>query len=746
MLLEDEDLDNFKQWMIPRLDAISEADPGVLAEYVIALVMADEFEDVVKKNCIDSLGDFLEDPKPFVEDVMHAIKSRSFVPQFEFKVKGIGKEIAEELYKPIPVAPIESTPGHDFGAPAAKRFPAQHIPSQRSHPPPTLSAEATIFNPPSGPAASKPPTHLRDRPTAPSSHGFSNALQNTFQSGTGNGIKRKLNDQDPGLQRGGRPSKLPAWVPRNNVQYPPGSMPAPQILPGTWNPVAPSAYAPAMSMPPIGAPPTNSMSPFMALAALGRQFPELLSMPFSGLPFPAGIDGMNGTRPPAIAQRCKNYDTKGFCVLGSVCPYEHGEEVVMPNFATEYDLKNASLAVQPPKAANGHRGLDGSQACSDIGSKSRPTGGRARAPFSQPGPTTDPENVAVVVEQIPEENFNMDAIRKFFSQFGPLASVELQSLKRLAIVRYDEHAAALRAYNSPKVIFDNRFVKVYWYNANPSPPDPFNGPNGASDSSSPANGQDEEILDPEEIKERQAEAQKLFEERQKKLQETTTKIESVQEQIQAKEAEIMEMRKKLAMKNGVDFVAESGPQMGDTQLMDQLKSLQAEAQDLGLKTNQGYRGRGAASFALRGRGSFRGGSRGRGLAGALYSGGRSAVKRLDNRPKRLAVKGIESGSAKDEALRQYLLATFKERYMAEVFLDDSLNIPDVGTLELSWVANELSPSSKTKPASSAQSGPNSGIKMDEAIESTEANNDNDAKFNINGDDDYDVAGDVDEWL
>lgn len=41
----------------------SDADAGVLADYVIALIIAEESEHAVKQNCLDSLSDFLQDRK-----------------------------------------------------------------------------------------------------------------------------------------------------------------------------------------------------------------------------------------------------------------------------------------------------------------------------------------------------------------------------------------------------------------------------------------------------------------------------------------------------------------------------------------------------------------------------------------------------------------------------------------------------------------------------------------------------------
>ena len=87
----------------------------------------------------------------------------------------------------------------------------------------------------------------------------------------------------------------------------------------------------ANNIPPAGVPPFNPADPmaFFALAALGLQFPGLPPLPFPGLPLPLGSTGADGqTYMPMRKGRCKDYDTKGFCALGSVCPFEHGGAVL----------------------------------------------------------------------------------------------------------------------------------------------------------------------------------------------------------------------------------------------------------------------------------------------------------------------------------------------------------------------------------------------------------------------------------
>lgn len=149
------------------------------------------------------------------------------------------------------------------------------------------------------------------------------------------------------------------------------------------------------------------------------------------------------------------------------------------------------------------------------------------------------------------------------------------------------------------------------------------------------------------------------------------------------------------------------------------------------------------------------------------------MKRLDNRPKRIAVSGVETGSPQDEALRQFLLSnfefdsidtapdttdtqiiTFKERYVAEMFLDAAAEIPEVGKIELAWVANTANP--LTTPSVNAEAPRSDGHAPDNKAEEEEEEEMESANGNgmNHGDDahhgnehaDYDVADDEDRWM
>jgi RNA-binding protein 26 len=220
--------------------------------------------------------------------------------------------------------------------------------------------------------------------------------------------------------------------------------------------------------------------------------------------------------------------------------YEHGENSIwVPpgKKPDEYDPSNAGLmtgvetnGMGSPGAFNTFRGNDrgrgrGAPRGDRGGAHGNASRRGGRAEFSSDRPNFDRSKTTIVVENIPEEQFSEEAVREFFSQFGNILEVSMRPYKRLSIVKYDSWDAAQAAYSSPKVIFDNRFVKVYWYtnlDALPQPPASATGSNGTpakrengSQGPVPARDTDEPMIDPEEFARKQEEAQKAHEEKAK---------------------------------------------------------------------------------------------------------------------------------------------------------------------------------------------------------------------------------------
>lgn len=355
---------------------------------------------------------------------------------------------------------------------------------------------------------------------------------------------------------------------------------------------------------------------------------------------------------------------------------------------------------KPPSNTNGHGSVNGQRGFAGERGVGRGRGDRGgfmqprrnRAEFSHNGPNHDRSITTIVVEQIPEERFDESAVREFFAEFGKIEEVTMQAYKRLALVKYEDYTSARRAYDSPKVIFENRFVKVYWYKPESIPTLPTNGTTAKH--SSTTSSTDEQPYDKEKFERDAIAAQKKQDEKKALLRDTEAKRQALERQkeelAQRQAEEKKKLMDKLAAKgksegisintdadnpswktNGANGTDDSKASAQTKALRAQVAALEAEAKSLGLDTAlteepwaargrgrgrgrgsgrawDGFAGRGSAfdsSRGGRGRGTFRGTR-----AGGAYN--------LDNRTKKVAVSGVEFDAKKDEALRQYLLVSF----------------------------------------------------------------------------------------
>lgn len=619
MHLDDSESEQLKGWIVKRLEDISDADSDVLADYVLALLKSDEGDDQVRRNCQENLDDFLkEHTAAFVDDVFGAIATKSFDP-------------SRPQQAPSAPAPQPFNPAAQTFNPAAQAF----------------NPAAQAFNPPTGPASN-------DRAQQSRKRGFNDFDGAEGQNGFGqNGRDRPMKQMRRGGrggfdQRGGRAGMGMSHLPQ--LPTPPPGMPAFD--------------------------PNNPLATLMAMQAMGMPaLPGMPQLPFD--PSSSAFPQQSSLPPKRTGERCKDYDTKGFCALGASCPYEHGNDHFIVPKQEEYDPTNSSLSGSANQESRGYndRGRGRGRGRGDRGGR----GGRGgRADFSMTGPNYDPSNTSIVVEHIPEEKFDEQAVRDYFSEFGNIEDINLQPYKRIAVIKYSEKASAQSARDSRKAIFDDRFVKVYWYNPDKMPRQHDGQRNGRNKHSADEDvemQEEEEKIDPVELAKKQEEAQKAHEEKMQKLKEAEAAREELEKKVRAQAEERNKLMAKLAAKER----AKSGtPDQGATAtngaadgtkttsqtdaLKAKLAELEKEAESMGINPNedsqpwQGFAPRGRGGY--RGRGAFvpRGAPAWRGRGGFNPRGG--AVMRLDNRPRNVAVvfpSGEEMGPDKDEALRQYLL-------------------------------------------------------------------------------------------
>ena len=557
---------------------------------------------------------------------------------------------------------------------------------QQAAAPPTSAP----FNPPSAPstftAQSTPTEFIHGAPQQSRKRSYNESTEGGGSEDPGHGRGERQFKQ---MRRGGgRGSRGDVIGGRGRASYHP-----PLMSHGGPSPSVPSFQGMPLPPPPPPGSFDDPMAMITAMQAMG--LPPLPGIPpFSQAGSPPGPQYGQGSpgQPPKtkINARCKDYDTKGYCTRGVNCPFQHENSVIMPD--QEYDPKNAVMTdvqMSPtiPKGlnsplsdpyANGHvRGGGRGRGRGDRGGYT--PGRKNRADFSHSGPNHDRSITTIVVEQIPEENFDEQAVRNFFSQFGTIEEVDMRPYKRLALVKFSDWASANRAYSSPKVIFDNRFVKVFWFKPTTQLP-----------TESSPNGKPITTAEPEFDKEkfmRDAEAaQKKLEEKRAALKDSEEKRQALEKQKAELAKRQAEEKRKLQEKLAAKGQGSPPPKSTDATngttttngekddaatartkaLKEQVAALEAEAKSLGLDhalSEDPYpppygrgRGRGRGSYrgweGFAGRGSYqprgRGGYRGRGGFGAYN---------LDLRPRKVSVSGVEWTPERDEGLRQYLLVS-----------------------------------------------------------------------------------------
>ncbi|GAA5807906.1 hypothetical protein MFLAVUS_001286 [Mucor flavus] len=462
--------------------------------------------------------------------------------------------------------------------------------------------------------------------------------------------------------------------------------------------------------------------------------------------------------------QCRDYNEKGFCMRGDMCPYDHGMDRIIVDenvgaypgpFPPGGPIPPMGVRTVPPQPFYGmpdaydpeRSGLINNEMVGFPGMPNmmnpndmmmnngmmrgngmrRGRGGRgARGGYQgHRNQNNNPQNTTLNVEKIPVEFCQISTVNDFFAKFGTIINISVQPHAQKAVIQYSTRAEAENAYNSPDAIFDNRFVKVYWHKDEPATTGaPVEAPAPVAPKSNEP--------DPELVAARAAELAKEREEKQRKHQEhmkTILEIQKkrelqLQQQIdeqkrllakltnstgmtQAEKAELLKALK--AIQNDIETsktaaasevtdtssdatnegaeVKEEGAETSED-LKKKLARLEAEAAILGM-SGPGFRG---------GRGGYFG--RGRGGSWPGMRGGATRMS-LDNRPTKIVVKDIPQDSTEPE-LRQHfeqfgavtsfeqkdseVLVQYGQRFEAEKAMKAGTNYAK-GTLQLAWITD-----------------------------------------------------------
>ncbi|CAJ0845570.1 7613_t:CDS:10 [Entrophospora sp. SA101] len=477
MIFDDTSSKALKKYLSHHLEPICDADPAVLADYIIALLQNDKSSQDLRQTCIDQLDDFLkEETIGFVDKLFNSLYNKEYLGE-----SSSTNDNKKKAYD-------HSSDKNDFS-----------------------SAKSGVR---------KREENYRRYPERASSNRDDDRDSKNKRFRDDRNFKRRRDEPEEEY----RSNKIP----RNNLI---GNN---QNLPGNGNGYASASgrWINEWSGNGMSAP-VNDRYDDRRLRA-GR----VGTVGSRGGSVMINRAGYPENRPTGRRQRCRDYDEKGYCMRGDLCPFDHGADRIVVD-----DVQlNRPYDIMPPitSALSGPVGL--------IGGPPRPpfylTAPAVRGQFElDPGfssqtsrsmtPTADaydPERATLsrpeelltsksleqneVVEgqteegsvnettaitltptppvaafldaslqqqsahinvsgagttfrgraqRIPNEFCNLDKVNEFFKKFGIITNINVDVTNQKAIIQFNSNQDAQKAYNSPEPIFGNRFVKVYWF-------------------------------------------------------------------------------------------------------------------------------------------------------------------------------------------------------------------------------------------------------------------------------------------
>ncbi|KAG5648152.1 hypothetical protein DXG03_006106 [Asterophora parasitica] len=368
----------------------------------------------------------------------------------------------------------------------------------------------------------------------------------------------------------------------------------------------------------------------------------------------------------------------------------------------------------------------------------------------------------LVVEKIPEDKLTLEHVNEWFKRFGTVTNVAIDSMNAKALISFSNHEEAYAAWKSEDAVFSNRFVKVFWHRpmeghgqvgakmlaasaplvANITAPKPVaTSSKPAPPRTSSTSGAASALAAKQQLLEQQiaeqkslmvsldtasSEEKKTIMARLRKLGDDMTAQTAVPSTVKTNVV-ITDQEKKERERLDRELENHStGPTEGEESTEDlkaKLERLKAEAASLGIPDGPLESTYGGSYRPYRGRG------RGiaRGYRGAMRGGPlpRASMK-LDNRPKKLLVKGVREENT--QALRDWfettgqmdtvdrtesgdIIVAFKTRAAAEQGLAKGNRVPTVGQIQITWYTGKPSTASAPAPksASSVANAPSSEV-------------------------------------
>ncbi|XP_054482068.1 RNA-binding protein 27 isoform X3 [Anoplopoma fimbria] len=342
-----ENVEALKSWLAKLLEPICDADPSALANYVVALVKKDKLEKDLKALCADQLDVFLQkETTGFVDKLFESLTTKNYLGN------PAAKEVPKEEVKPPAVKAdgVEAETPEEERENRRRRSPLRNRPDfndargrddrRRDE----RKRRDFDRHGKSGSESHRERERHERRRGSPRGRSYSRSL-----SRSRSGSRGKSRDRE---HRGGREFKSKFELERKdtdcyNSSNTSGSQqqqqqqqqqqhPSPLLpLPTPPHPFSSSSSAGASGAGgvPVVTPAhlpdstTDSWSGYY-----GNQRQDGVSKPFSN-------------KSVSLKQRCRDYDEKGFCVRGDLCPFDHGND---PLIVDDVNLPNMIPFPPPP--------------------------------------------------------------------------------------------------------------------------------------------------------------------------------------------------------------------------------------------------------------------------------------------------------------------------------------------------------------------------------------------------------------
>ncbi|XP_012772402.2 RNA-binding protein 26 isoform X3 [Maylandia zebra] len=342
-----ENLDALKTWLSETLEPICDADPSALAKYVVALVKKDKSEKELKALCIDQLDVFLQkETQPFVDKLFEAVNNKSYLPQLEQPPSVIKVEKEEQkkdeanrederdkkFLRRVNHSPPQSSSRYSRDSRRGDDRKRDDRSRKRDYDrnPPRRDSYRERYNRRRGRSRSYSRSRsrsrswskdrIRDRDRDRERDRDRDRTRSRSLSRTRS--RSRSRERDSGKlkydhERGDRSESGDGYTPAALVSTATTShFPVP-TLSSTITVIAPTHHHSNNT--------TESWSDF---------HPE---HPMDRVPFNRGP-------PPQQRNRCRDYDEKGFCMQGDLCPFDHGSDPVV---VEDVNLPSM-LPFQPP--------------------------------------------------------------------------------------------------------------------------------------------------------------------------------------------------------------------------------------------------------------------------------------------------------------------------------------------------------------------------------------------------------------